>query len=573
MEKIIPIEEKLLFRLPPPEMAARLMVYPAGQRLDLILERPDAEAVVAAMSEQDFYLSVKELGEQSAAPLLALAGTSQLNHLLDIECWRRDELTAGRALAQLAEIAGASGEKFIAWLLQVDFELLVLLFKKWLDVELLADENDYHQASDSSTLWQTLDNQYYFTVHYPAYEELVRAILGFLFENYRDFYLELMTQVRNGLDAEVEELAYQFHRGRLEDNAIPDYSEAMSIYRPLPPERLTAFRRRGWPEMEGEPAPPNFALALVEEQSLLAAALAAITEPALRRALQIELAALANKIVIADELDPAEPESLRRAAAKAGAYVNLGLEAAGNLEKGKTTFPLRHFHLEDLFRLAHGKIDRIRARVAVLVREGWLARWPYGLDLLEPEWLEAASLLLAKTPMILRPADSLRRSPTEDFIRTGKDLRRAEELAALLETLGPLLAAIEREWGGDWDRLDQLLWRQGQINHLRTTTLGPFLLTAAARLLAGGKWRYSPLPVAVWPEIFPRLSPAKLEAALREHLGLLFSQQEAFARVVKYLDPVLARYRTETGSFGASQLPDPQLVPFFLFTSRQQRLA
>ncbi|MDA8163932.1 MAG: DUF6178 family protein, partial [Desulfobacteraceae bacterium] len=100
MDKILSIEEKLLTKLPPADMAARLMAYQARRRLDLILERPDAEAVVAAMPEQDFYLSVKELGEQSAAPLLALARTEQLNHLLDLECWRRDELSAGRALAQ-----------------------------------------------------------------------------------------------------------------------------------------------------------------------------------------------------------------------------------------------------------------------------------------------------------------------------------------------------------------------------------------------------------------------------------------------------------------------------------------
>jgi hypothetical protein len=572
MEKIISIEDKLLAKLPPAEMAARLMTYPARQRLDLILERADAEAVVAAVPEQDFYLCVKELGEQSAAPLLALARTEQLNHLLDIECWHRDELVAGRALAQLEEIAVASGEKFMAWLYRADFELLVLLFKKWLDVELLADEDDYHQASDTGTSRQTLDDQYYFTIRYPDYEELIKTILGFLFENHRDFYLELMNHVCNAQDSEVEELAYQFHRGRLEDNAIPDYSEARSIYRPLPPERLAAFLRSGWRAMEGEPIPPTFALALVEEQSLFAAAMAAVTEPALRRTIQIELAALANKIVIADELAPAEAESLRQAAAKAGAYVNLGLEMAGGPETDRATGALRSFHLEDLFRLAHGKIDLVHGRIAALKKTGWLARWPHGFNFLDHEWLEAAGLLLARTPLIRRSAENTHRTSGEDFIRTGKDLRIAEDLAAVLEAVAPLFAALEGEWQADWDRLDSLLWRQGQTNSLRTATLGTFVLTAAARLLAGDKWQYSPLPVAAWPEIFSQLSPRKLEAALQEHLRPLFVQEENFARAVEYFDPVLARYRTETGSFGTGQLPDPKLVPFFLFTARRQRL-
>ena len=567
MDKILSIEEKLLTKLPPADMAARLMAYQARRRLDLILERPDAEAVVAAMPEQDFYLSVKELGEQSAAPLLALARTEQLNHLLDLECWRRDELFAGRALAQLEEIAVASGERFMAWLYQADFELLVLLFKKWLDVTLIADEDDYHRAGDSGIDWQTIDNQYFFSIRYPDHEELIRTTLGFLFENHRDFYQELMNHVQNSLDSEVEELAYAFHRGRLEDNAIPDYAEAKSIYRPLPRERLQAFARRGRHQLEGEPAAPTFALALVEERSLLAAALATVSEPALRQAVQMELAALANKIVVADELDPADPDGLRQAAAKAGAYVNLGLETAGGAEPGQSAAALHGYHLEDLFRLAHGRIDRVRARMAALRTAGWLSRWPHGLNILDQEWLEPASLLLARTPMILRPADSSRRSPAEDFIRTGADLRQAEESAAVVEAAGPLFAAVEREWEGDWVRLELLLWREGQVGSLRTATLGTFLLTAAARRVTGGEWRCFPLPVAAWPEIFPQLSPRNLEGALQEQLRVLLPPEEERARAVEYLDPVLARYRTETGSFGAGQLPDPKLVPFFLFTT------
>jgi hypothetical protein len=571
MPKIISIDDKLLAKLPPRELAARFMALPAHKRLDLILERADAEEVVAALPEQDFYLAVKELGEQSAGPLLALARPEQLNHLLDIDCWRRDELVPGKALAQLEEVALANGDKFLSWLYQADFELLVLLFKNWLDVELIADEDEYHLAADADLPRQTLDGQYYFNLRYPEYEELIKSILGYLFESHRELYLELMNHVVGCLETEVEELAYRFHRGRLEDNGIPDFSDARTIYRPIQPERISAATKSPLPIETTEEA-PTFALALIQEQSLFAAAIALIEEPAVRQTIQIELATVANKIVMADELDPSAAEGLRYAAEKAGAYINLALEENAGAEVGRAAAALRGFYLEDLFRLAHGRISRVQTRLAHLRQDGWLSRWPQGLNLLDQEWLEPASLLLARTPMILRqPADG-RRSPMEDFIRTSADLQQAEGVVAVLEAIEPLFAAIEREWQGDWAHLDTILWRQGQIASLRTATLGTLLLTAAARQLAGGHWQHTPLPVAAWGEIFPRLSPELLETALHVHLHRLLADEAAFTRALTYLDPVLSRYRTETGSFGPGQLPEPGLVPFFLFTTRQAEL-
>jgi hypothetical protein len=551
MPKIISIDDRLIAKLPPRELASRLMAYPARKRLDLILERADAEEVVAAMPEQDFYLSVKELGEQNGLPLLALAKTEQLNHLLDIECWRREEVVAGKALAQLEEIAVANGEKFMAWLYQADFELLVVLFKKWMDVQLIEDEEDYHRSDLPP---HTLDGQYYFSLKY-------------LFESHREFYLELLTHVMNALDTEVAELAYQFHHGRLEDSGIPDFHDARTIYRPLQPEKIPAAAKGGF-RPDTEAGAPTFALALIQEQSLLAAAMALIEEPPLRHVLQIELATLANKILIADELDPAEAANLRLAAEKAGAYLNLGLEETTALDVTRAAAALRGFYLEDLFRLAHTRINQLRSRLLTLLEKGWLSRWPHGLHLLDQEWLEPASMLLAKTPMILRQPSDDRRSAMEDFIRSKADLHQAEELIATIEALHSLFAAIEQEWRRDWDRLELLLWRQGQITNLRNVTLGNFLLTAAANQVATGSWQYAPLPVSGWPTIFPLLTPARLEAALHEHLTELLADKNLLAKAVDYLDPVLARYRTETGSFGPGQLPDPELVPFFLFTAK-----
>ena len=65
-------EEEAVMEIAPRALSRQLMALPAGKRLEAILARPDAAAVVAALPVQDFFFSVKELGPDDAWPLLAL---------------------------------------------------------------------------------------------------------------------------------------------------------------------------------------------------------------------------------------------------------------------------------------------------------------------------------------------------------------------------------------------------------------------------------------------------------------------------------------------------------------------
>lgn len=566
MKKIINIEPKLLAKLPAREFAARLMALSPSEGLDLLLDRPDAEAVIQAMPEQDFYLFVKELGGENATSILGFARMEQINHILDLECWDRDQVKAGKTLAWLEAIMVASNQKFLEWLYKVDFELLVILFKKWLTVEILPEDTEYLEVDDSFPS-DTIDDQFYFTVTYPQYKDMLKSVLGFLFETHNEFYRELMTHVLSSPEAEIEELAYRFHHGRLADNAIPDFEEAVSIYRPLAPTGLNKNKKVPHDDDAESPSAPFFAMMLVPKHGLLTEALAQVDSPSVRKTLQTEFASLANKIIVADTLAPDNHENLKKAADKATAYVNLALEKICHGDASQAASLLNLAYIEDLFRLASGKIKTVCRQLETLVQTGWLSDWPHGVNLLDQDWYEAVSLLLAPTPMIIRRSTS-DKERDEDLIRTRGDLQQAETMVQMLSRISPLYASIESAKEGTWDAMALSLWKKAQHQGLDSITLGSLVMTAAVRKIWQGKWSVMPLPQSHWPDIFPLISRDKINKTISRHCAAIFPDKADLQAAADYLEPILKNYSEDMEAEQHGSPASPHLLPYLLFTDK-----
>ncbi|MFP5213409.1 MAG: DUF6178 family protein, partial [Acidobacteriota bacterium] len=303
---VIDFEEKRLEKLSAEELSRHVMRFPVKRRMELILSRHDADAVVKAMPEQDFYYSVQEIGPEDSLPLLAMARVEQLEYLFDLEWWQKDRIAAAKALGWIEKLSRTGEEQLLSWLYKVDFELLVALFKQWIRADVVPEETDPMEAAERLPK-NTLDDLYYWEASYPQYEDLLRLILSLLFEVHQGFYKELLNHTIWGAQTEIEEDAYRFHRARLEDFAVPDYYEAMEIYRAISEKELTPGKESALRVSE-EAQPPSFALALVSADDLLGLALGEIEDPALIDLLQLELASLSNKVVVADQLPPDSPD-------------------------------------------------------------------------------------------------------------------------------------------------------------------------------------------------------------------------------------------------------------------------
>lgn len=560
MAQILDLEEKRLERLSPRDLVAELMKVPAKKRLELILQRSDAASVVAAMEVRDYYFSVMEIGPDDALPLLAMANVEQLIHLFDLEWWEADRVKVSRAIEWLERIEKANERNLLEWLYKVDFELLVILFKKWIRVQLMPDDTDPVEAREQLPR-NTIDDVYFWESLYPQYEDLINRMLSLLFEAHPGFYRELMNAAIWALDPETEEDAYRFHRGRMEDQAIPDFYDALEVYRGIGLREIKADKRPFESPSE-EFRPPAFALALIPEGDLLDRALQEVRRQASLDLVQVELAALANKVIVADRLPPEEPEMLRRAVEKTVACVNLGLELLSHGDLAVAVGAVENIHLEQLFRLAQTEIGNLRNRLLELLRGGWLSRWPEGIRCLDGEWLERAELLIRRTPKLLRPASTAGARSGEDFFRREGDLLEAGRFIESVSRIGRLYAALMP----DPDLLDRRLWRGGQIGSLAEVTLGSMILTSASFAVLDGQWRLDLIPLERWPVLFGLARPETLRKVIVQWAQTVLPDNDLQGGVLEYLDSVLVAFREDMSGFASSDPPDPRNVPLLLFT-------
>ncbi len=558
---ILDFNDKTLAKLPPDRLAGELMRLPARRRLDLILDRTDSEAVVAALDANDFFFTVQEIGADDSLPLLALGRQDQLNHLFDIEWWRKDALEPARALTWLDRLARAGAHKLLEWLYQADFELLVTLFDHWITVAIAPDDVDMIEARESLPP-STVDDLYFWESKYPQFEDLVTQILTMLFEVNYSFFKELLNYVLYGPGPQLEEEAYRFHRARLEDNAVPAYYDALEIYRAIRPGEIRAKEYFGTGE-SGHCA-PSFALALVPEGDLLGRVLQEIDDPELAQTLQVELASLSNKVVVADQLPADNARALRQAVGKALAYVNLGLEirSGGSLDAARAA--VRDLFLEDIFRLAQAEVAGVGGGLRRMVKFGWLAKCSGRIKCLDAKWFDAAEKLLEGTPKLLRPQAPPGFAPDGDFFRTPQDLALGNHIVEVIEAAGELYGAL----GADPAALAPGLWPEAQVRTVEDITVGVMMFTAAARMLREGEWVCEPLPVRGWPELFPLLKHSEIRRVVAHWTETAVSDPEKRRLAVEYMEPIFVDYETEMRPFSGINPPEAQLVRFFMFADR-----
>jgi hypothetical protein len=363
-----------------------------------------------------------------------------------------------------------------------------------------------------------------------------------------------MNHIIWGSEAEIEEDASRFHRARLEDQGIPDFYDAAGIYRAIRPGEIDHHKDVVAPKEAAAPT-PSFAVAMLPDRDLLHAVLGKFQDARLIDTLRLELASLANKVIVADRLVLDEPEALRFAVGKVAAYVNLGLEVLSRGSPKSAVKIIEKVFLEHLFRLAHTQVARFRGRLQRLIQSGWLSRWPAGIRCLDTDWLEEAELLLQQTPRLLRPGAG------EDFFRERRDLSRTKHFLDVVSALGPLFEDL----GGEKCGMSHSWWRHGQIRRLEDVTLGVMIWTAAAHSRSGGKWEVTPIKVQRWTELFGFLGPEAMERVIRARVEQTFPEARQRDLVWAYLNPLSQEYAREMAPFSTDHPPDPKLVKFFIF--------
>jgi len=475
--------------LAPAELAATRQALAAARgsrRLDVILDARDPVALVRALPADEVYFTIREIGFADAAALVPLASADQFRTFLDLDAWRGDRFDVRRALPWLrAARAGAhldprSAARWSRKRAMLDRELVFLLLRETVQVHDLEEDPDPEFSSDR--FQRTPEGKFVLEFHAEGAEyAAVRGLVDDLYADDPFMASRLLSAIRWDLPSELEETALRWRTGRLADHGFPSMEEALSWFARPP--------RRGEPDEDRAPGatgrPPGYYLATLARGTLLDRAIARL-EPDDRAAVEAQIVAAANAVLVADGVDVGDPEAVRAAFEAARATLEVGL--------GRLAPPVKEAEDADeaaARALAERPVKRI-------FQEGFLAA-------LELRW--RAERILAAGGAGSREAPLL-------------DAPLGEALTALVARrprYQPGLETPREEWG---------TLAAGVAEPRRFLSAAELTRTAAALELADGLAalaRGLGLAVKTAGPLAPRLSALYLTALANERLGRPFS--------------------------------------------------
>ncbi len=333
------------------------------RRLDVILDARDPQALVRALPADELYFTIRDIGLGDAAALVQLASAAQFKTFLDLDAWDHDRfdpvkaaawLRAARAGAQLEPKAAARWSRKLAGL---DREVLYLLLRASLRVHDLEQDPDPEIGSDR--FLRTPEGKFVVEFLVDGTEYLaVRGIVDDLYAEDPFMASRLLSAIRWDVPSELEESALRWRAGRLADLGVPSMDEALSWF--ARPPRSPAHAA-------GAPArPPGFFLATLARGTLLDRAVAALPDVD-RDAVEAQIVAAANAVLVADAVDPGDLDAVREAFEAARALLELGLEKLAGGDAARATDVLAGTPVKRVFQEGFGRTLELRWRAEKLL--------------------------------------------------------------------------------------------------------------------------------------------------------------------------------------------------------------
>src|SRR5579863_6648894 len=364
----LPFQEKLEF----------LYGLPARQKRDLILSAPEAERLVRSFAPETLFYTLKEIGSADAGDLLSLAIPEQIKWLFDLDCWDKDRPNLARMREWIDAMADGGRKRLADGLMEIDLELVSLLLRQYIRVHRV----DEPEESPERFLDRFVQFGEHYLVEFIRHDAIQQHMLEFLeeaFERDYNYFTGLMEEIYWGVEAELEEQAYEFRSARLADHGFPDYFEAQRVFAYLNPQQFAEIRSRHIPPDrdaldEAEVLAPEMAPAVVDaENSLFNAALTAGFAAQGKRQLRSEMAMVSNQVLVARSVDFGDLEAVRVAVEMTHNYMNMGLEHLAGGDLKIAIEHLRDTHLQQLFRLGVSLTIDLRKRAETVVANLGLA--------------------------------------------------------------------------------------------------------------------------------------------------------------------------------------------------------
>jgi len=368
--------------LAPEEQAELAAAAPPADRVRMLLLAEDLEDVVPKLPAMALHEAVMHTGKWESLEIIEHASAEQLNFMLDHDCWRMEKLESRKFTDWLRLIMSCDDQQVFRLITAINVDLLAYYLKKQVRFrhDIMIDDKYYCDPD-----WVTSSNA------------TVREFLERLYALDPNLWIRLLGWIRTHSRKTMEADAVAGREARLKGRGIPPPSLAITIYYPVPEDWESVLRRWieefrqafGESDRSGLPDVPEreaIFLARVVQKG-------AASDEFFRVRSEAYLVDVANKIIIADNIDIGDLSARRRALDKARRWTNVGLEFAA---KGSTAVGLELLKakgMEYWFRLGATLFDAL-ANAAVnlqkLGRQGevHMLQSPFGrayLALIEPE--------------------------------------------------------------------------------------------------------------------------------------------------------------------------------------------
>ena len=176
----------------------------ARESLLEVISRPTE--IVRSLSVEEVYFTVKQVGEENAPALIACTTGKQLQYILDLELWNKEEFSMSGAAKWLEFINGVSQEKIMQFVQVSDPELLVTILHDFVHVVGRNPDIDLTEQSDSLPNY-TIDDLFYIEFKDRASEPVIRNLIETIYTWSAGYYFSIMEELSLGRHTENQELA------------------------------------------------------------------------------------------------------------------------------------------------------------------------------------------------------------------------------------------------------------------------------------------------------------------------------------------------------------------------------
>lgn len=570
--------EKKLALLKFNELLDLVLILPWEERAKVILYSPYPEGLVKNLPPQELFLTLKASSLDLSVELLSYAKGTQIQFMFDIDAWYKDRIKPERVASWLILLFQAGEDKVLEWLRIADWDFLIAIFQKFVKVYKRPDDIDLVEAMDFLPPY-TLDDFYFIEFKNDALEFHFRRMIEIIREELPELYMPLMESIIWEIPIEVEERAYRWRNGRLADEGIPEYFEALDIYSYIHPKSIKKIEPKYLTAEDEEESTPPINIMIYEEEKdelFIFKALSLIQDPKQIERIKKELAWITNKVVVVDHVVIDDIEQIRESLEKVWGALNLGLEylSLENLNVAKRILE-EHF-LEDIFKVAQTTFKELRKFALELTNskefDSSLIKY---LDQPYQGYLQGVLVKKINEIKLFQPQKI---GTSQEYVVFRK-YNQIKMVRRYIEEIGYIAPLIQKAFGSPLGWIQEVN-KIGRNFDAKFITWSSLILTALAYWIYNKEFAFKALPRSAWEKTFKELVESKENKVLMKDSikKELYKNFENLAKAEWYFEPellqsflnfVINKFENEFAYVDLKNLPDPKYQTLILIDLTQ----